>query len=188
MVTAAGWSQSGGRMTRGRMKLRVRGARASGADGDRTRSLRGKAIESNGAQVQQLRAERRAERQLTFWRRVAVGGGVLALVAGVMIGRALPRGDEAPDQVAATSTADAPASSACLGAVKLANITISHGVLINRALADQNRVMEGLLAGTIEVDKAAELSKGALDVGAEQSPQFDEAQADFLSIVDRCQS
>jgi hypothetical protein len=61
-------------------------------------------------------------------------------------------------------------------------------VLINRALADQNRVMEGLLAGTIEVDKAAELSKGALDVGAEQSPQFDQAQADFLSIVDRCQS
>jgi hypothetical protein len=171
------------------MKARVRGARASSADGERARSLRGKAIEANGAHVQQLRAERRAERQLTFWRRVAVGGGVLALVAGVMIGRALPGGsDRAPEEIAATSTADAPASSACLGAVRLANITISHGVLINRALSDQNRVMEGLLAGSIEVDKAAELAKGAIDVGAEQSPQFDQAQADFLSIVDRCQS
>jgi hypothetical protein len=175
------------------MKLRGREARAGGTDAERARSLRGRAVEANGAQVQQLRAERRgerrAERQLTFWRRVAVGGGVLALVAGVMIGRALPEGSgRAPEEVAATSTADAPASSACIGAVKLANITISHGVLINRALSDQNRVMEGLLAGSIEVDKAAELSKGAMDVGAEQSPQFDQAQADFLSIVDRCQS
>jgi hypothetical protein len=151
-------------------------------------ALRGSTIEGNGSRVQQLRGERRAGRQLTFWKRAAVASGLLALVAGVLIGRALPSGGEAPAPVAATSAADASASSACLGAVRLANITISHAVLINRALSDQNRVMEGLLTGSIEVDKAAELSKGAIDVGAEQSPQFDQAQADFLSIVDRCQS
>ena len=136
-----------------------------------------------------MRGERRAERRLDWWRKVAAAGSVVGLVSGVAIGRLLPDGDPgAPDPVAATSTASAPASSACLGAVKLANIALSHAVLINRALSDQNKVMEGLLSGSIETDKAAELSRGAIDVGAEQSPQFDRAQADFLSIVDRCQS
>jgi hypothetical protein len=171
--------------------LRAGRARPEGTTGgEGSGRLRGERVDgARPGSAHQLRAERQAERQLTFWKRAAAGGALLALAAGVGIGRLLPGGPgETPDPVAATSTAAAPASDACLGAVKLATMTLSHAVLIDRALSDQNRVLEGLLNGTIEVDEAAELSKGAIDVAAEQSPQFDQAQADFLSVVDRCQS
>jgi hypothetical protein len=132
---------------------------------------------------QRLRAEREAGR----WRRVAVAGSCCGIVAGLVFGVVAGRFSETvtdppPAQV---TTTNAPPT-ACRDALRLASASLAHAIRINRAMSDQTKVLDALFAGTITAEQAGEKIRLTMQDGAAQSAMFEQSQADYVAVVNRC--
>jgi len=70
--------------------------------------------------------------------------------------------------------------------VERANESIGHAVKISGALREHTEIMNDLLQGRIDGDKALKTGTPSLITGSAESAKFDLALADYKKVVDSC--
>jgi hypothetical protein len=86
----------------------------------------------------------------------------------------------------ASSSTPSAAEQACRAAVEKANLSLAQAREVERALAEHTKVMNELLAGKITPQDALNMGMPSLIHGARYSAKFDEAYADYRSVVKTC--
>jgi hypothetical protein len=103
-----------------------------------------------------------------------------------------PRSLQSPATTVSTlsSAANAPAASplehVCQAAVGKANASLAQAVRVEHALAEHTKVMDKLLAGKISPQDALNMGMPSLIHGAHYSARFDQAFADYRTVVEQC--
>jgi hypothetical protein len=113
----------------------------------------------------------------------------ISLAGGIAIGSRNPDNRRSSGFAAATATSVAAAPAAtpeCAEAVERANESIGHAVKISGALREHTEIMNDLLQGRIDGDKALKTGTPSLITGSAESAKFDLALADYKKVVDSC--
>jgi len=123
---------------------------------------------------------------------------VVALVSGGLVGAvAWPDDRPASGRTAGVSsaaqrpttmtTAGPMASAACKTAVDRANAMLASAVRLQRAVAEQGRILRDPANRRLSGPQVLERVAPALRAGSSESARFDRALADYRQVVDRCQ-